>query len=334
MMSGATSELLSRAGVDWEQANRKPEPMAALAKTIQTATGLDNVGVPFCMTVEAETLGSEVALGSPLFPPRIEREAFPDVPTDIPMARGGRLQAVVEAISLLARQGEEVAVVGNVVGPLSLGAMVVTPGRFIRALRRQPEAAERFLATLTDFLTGFALAQVEAGADVVVIAEPTGTGQILGPSDFQRFVLPFLDRMCAALHHRGAKAVVHICGQIRAIALPVAALAADALSVDANAQVDTLHRAGCRLPLMGDVSTFLLHQGPAEEVRQAARRARERGFAIIAPACGLSGATPTAHLAALVSGAREPGASQGTANHSCPQRTTPKGGESRGTQAS
>jgi [methyl-Co(III) methanol-specific corrinoid protein]:coenzyme M methyltransferase len=313
--------------VDWEEANREPEAMAALAQTVQVATGLDNVGAPFCMTVEAEALGSEVALGSPFLPPRIEREAWEELPTHIPAAGGGRLQVVLGAVRILAGQVRDVAVVGNVVGPVSLGAMVVAPGRFIRALRRQPETAERFLGALTDFLTEFALAQVEAGADVIVVAEPTGTGQILGPGDFQRFVLPFLTGMCAAIRRQGAKAVVHICGQIRAIAPQVAALAADALSVDANVQVEALRRAGCRLPLMGNVSTFLLHHGPAEEVRRAAQRACGQGFAIIAPACGLSGATPTAHLSALV-GAVDPG----RADYPRPQGSTPKGGENRGTQ--
>jgi [methyl-Co(III) methanol-specific corrinoid protein]:coenzyme M methyltransferase len=107
-------------------------------------------------------------------------------------------------------------------------------------------------------------------------------------------------------------------------------LAADALSVDATAEVGALRRAGCRLPLMGNVSTFLLHHGPAEEVRRAAQRACEQGFVIIAPACGLSGATPTTHLSALVNGAQQGLRSQDRADH--PRESTPKGGENRGTQ--
>jgi hypothetical protein len=83
---------------------------------------------------------------------------------------------------------------------------------------------------------------------------------------------------------------------------------------------------------MGNVSTFLLHHGPAEEIRRAAQSACEQGFAIIAPACGLSGATPSVHLSALVSGARRPRGSQDRADHPCPQEDTPRGGENRGPQ--
>ena len=143
---------------------------------------------------------------------------------------------------------------------------------------------------------------MEAGADLVVISEPSGTGQILGPADFERFVLPHVNKMCAAIRQRGAKAVVHVCGRIRAIAAALAGLEADALSVDTVAKVSRLREAGCRLPLMGNVSTFLLHQGPVEAVRRAVADVCERGFSIVAPACGISGATPVAHLRALVDG--------------------------------
>ena len=300
MMCAATQELLALTGRTWEAVNREPPAMASFALTIQSAVGLDNVGVPFCMTVEAEALGSEVALGSPLRPPRIQREAYTDLPAEELTARDGRRQTCVEALRILAQEAPDVALVGNVVGPVSTAAMVVESGRFWRALRRQPEAADDLLGRVTDFLTAFAEEQVGAGADVVVISEPSGTGQILGPLDFARFVLPHVNRICLAVRKGGAKAVVHVCGQIRAVAGAVARLQADALSVDAVAHVGSLREAGCQLPLMGNVSTFLLQDGPVEDIRQAVDTVREHGFAIVAPACGVSGATPLGHLRALV----------------------------------
>jgi [methyl-Co(III) methanol-specific corrinoid protein]:coenzyme M methyltransferase len=256
------------------------------------------------MTVEAEAIGSQVALGSPLRPPRVEREAYPDVPTEKLRARDGRQQVTVEALRILAREAADVAVFGNVVGPASAAAMIVEPGRFWRALRRRREAADGMLDQITTFLTAFAEEQVEAGAEVVVISEPSGTGQILSPADFERFVLPYLNRMGDAVRRKGARVIVHICGQLKAIAGPVAGLEADALSVDAVAKVHVLREAGCRLPLMGNVSTFLLQDGPVEAIRRAVRAAREQGFAIVAPACGVSAATPVAHLRAMAEAAR------------------------------
>ncbi len=319
MMCAATQELLALAGLTWEAVNREPQAMASFALTIQGALGLDNVGVPFCMTVEAEALCSEVALGSPLRPPRIEREAHADLPTDELSARDGRQQVCVKALRILAQEAPDVAVVGNVAGPVSVAAMVVEPGRFWRALRRQPEAADDFLERVTDFLTAFAEEQVGAGADVVVVSEPSGTGQILGPVDFGRFVLPHLNRICLAVRKRGAKAVVHICGQLRAIAAPLALLEADALSVDAVADIGSLRQAGCRLPLMGNLSTFLLQDGPVEDIRRAVDTVREQGFVIVAPACGVSGATPLGHLRALVEAARVAGPTS-TSSADVPER--------------
>jgi [methyl-Co(III) methanol-specific corrinoid protein]:coenzyme M methyltransferase len=305
MMAGATMELLQESGYTWEAVNRVPAAMAAFARTIQRTLGVDNVGVPFCMTVEAECLGSTVELGSPLRPPRIEQEACPDLPTGSLPQRQGRMPVVLEAISILADQANGACVTGNVVGPVSLGAMVVEPGRFWRAIRRRPHEVETFLSRVTDFVVTFAEAQVAAGAELVVVAEPSGTGEILGPSAFERFVIPNVNRISRAVQQAGALSAVHICGQVRAVAGQLALLEADALSVDAMVDADLVRTAGCRLPLMGNVSTFVLHKGPREAVERAVVKATEQGFAILAPACGVSGATPTEHLQALVQASRD-----------------------------
>ena len=303
MMCAATQDLVRQSGLAWEAVNREPRAMASFASQLRETVGLDNVGVPFSMTVEAEALGSTIELGSPLQPPRVEREAFPDLPTRPLEWSDGRSRVVVEAVRLVAEECPDVAVVGNVVGPVSVGAMVVEPGRFWRALRRRADEAERFLEEVTGLLISFARQQVRAGADVVVISEPSGTGEILGPVAFERFVQPNLNALCQAVGHEGARSVVHICGQVRSVARLLASLRADALSVDAIVQVGLVREAGCRLPLMGNLSTFLLDKGPVEAIRRAVESIRAQGFRVLAPACGVSGATPLEHLRALVGAA-------------------------------
>ena len=95
---------------------------------------------------------------------------------------------------------------------------------------------------------------------------------------------------------------IYTCGELGVMDQSCVHGNADALSVDTVATVSRLREAGCRLPLMGNVSTFLLHQGPVEAVRRAVADVCEQGFSIVAPACGISGATPVAHLRALVDG--------------------------------
>ena len=86
MMSFAVQEAMTASGSPWPVAHTDPELMARLAVATQRATGFDNVGLPFCMTVEAEALGAQVNLGSPTVQPYITQEALASV-ADIPAWR-------------------------------------------------------------------------------------------------------------------------------------------------------------------------------------------------------------------------------------------------------
>jgi uroporphyrinogen-III decarboxylase len=58
MMNMVTRELMERSGFFWPEAHTNPSLMAALAAEAHTAGCFENYGLPFCMTVEAEALGS------------------------------------------------------------------------------------------------------------------------------------------------------------------------------------------------------------------------------------------------------------------------------------
>ena len=60
MMNAAIVEIMQQTGHILPAAHLDPELMAALAGDVHQATGFENIGVPFCMTVEAEALGSDI----------------------------------------------------------------------------------------------------------------------------------------------------------------------------------------------------------------------------------------------------------------------------------
>lgn len=57
MMNMITSELMDTCGVTWPEAHTDAEMMAKLALANYENGCFENVGVPFCMTVEAEAMG-------------------------------------------------------------------------------------------------------------------------------------------------------------------------------------------------------------------------------------------------------------------------------------
>jgi [methyl-Co(III) methanol-specific corrinoid protein]:coenzyme M methyltransferase len=192
------------------------------------------------MTVEAEALGARVDLGTLTSQPRVRGTLLDAEGAGMlrpPDWQAGRAGTVLEALRAARLQRPDVAVMGNLVGPFSLLGMLADPLMVLRWTRRKPEAVERRLEELTARLIEFGRMQAAAGADVLCIAEPTATGEILGSQLFRRCVLPHLQLIVKSLRDAGAGVIVHICGKVDAIAAELADLPADAVSFDSRADI-------------------------------------------------------------------------------------------------
>jgi len=306
MMTPLCAEIVATAGIQLPACHREAGEMARAALAIHEMSGFENLGVPFCMTVEAEAFGLPVDYGHERRTPHVEGV----VPGELaavgalraPTPRSdARAAAVLEAIERLKNARPDVPVIGNVVGPVSLACMVVELHTFVRGLKRSVEgqAVHGLLDVLTDWLTEFAAEQVRRGADVIAIAEPTGTGEILGPRWFDGLCLPYLNRILDAVHSAGALSLVHICGRTRSIASGLNQLRTPCISIDSVACMRELR---AQLPgkvVMGNVSPFVIERGPRDPIERACARSIQSGARILAPACGITPDTPIAHLRAV-----------------------------------
>ncbi|MCF6289955.1 MAG: MtaA/CmuA family methyltransferase [Desulfobacterales bacterium] len=305
MMAVSASEIMASAGFSGHDAHCNPEKMAAIAERIAGISGFENVGVPFCMTVEAESFGARVDLGD------IEREPavikypcatladFAHLSPAEP-ERHGRLPVLLKALRLLKKNNSILPVMGNLVGPISLATSLVEPTTFFRAMRREARTIHKILTFITDFLIRLGRAQFAAGADLITVADPTATGEILGPRFFKEFSQPYLERLCQGLGREGKPVIVHICGNVRLIAPAISNInPVAAFSFDSLVNVARLKQEMGPRVLMGNVSTSVLEKGPPELVRKLARICLAKGVEILAPACGISPKTPLANIRAL-----------------------------------
>jgi len=313
MMNNAIVEVMDRVGAPWPEAHSSAAAMASLAAAGHEVAHLDNTGVPFCMTVEAEALGARIDLGDKTTEPRVIGYPYATLEeaAGAPWAGfldRGRIPVVLDAISELARRLPDVPVVGNLTGPISLACSLVDPLLVLRAARREPRSLRALLERIADALIAFARAQVEAGACVICLADPSGTGEILGPRAFRELSLPVISRIIAALGAAaGGKApvILHICGRLGAVKEAFRSASAAAVSVDSCESLASLRQSLPNHTLMGNVSTFTLEKGTPEQVAQAALECRRRGADVIAPACGIGPRTPLANVRAMVEGARQ-----------------------------
>ncbi|OUN06330.1 hypothetical protein B5G43_09195 [Flavonifractor sp. An92] len=295
MMNMMTAQLMDLAGVYWPEAHQDPAVMAQLAAAAYENGLFDNVGVPFCMTVEAENMGAGVDLGDRYTEPRVTRYAVESVdqweelhPLD---PHQGRANTVLEALSLLHTRCPGAVLMGNLTGPISVASSLVDAARFYKELRKKPENAHKVLDLVTDGLIAFGLAQIEAGAEFITISDPSGTGEILGPKLFAEFALPCLNRLCEALRPRCSGVIIHICGQLQPIYPQLAQLKCSALSADAVVNLAQLRAAIPGMVVMGNVSTFALAAGNAATIRTLCQNSLKQGADILAPACGLGTTT-------------------------------------------
>lgn len=309
MMNMVTSELMEACGTALPDAHSDAAAMAALAKAVSDFRCFENVGVPFCMTVEAEAMGAKVDMGSRIYEPHVKEcvlESVCELDKLTPMDLSkGRAKVVLDAISLLKKQCPDVPVIGNLTGPVSTAMSLVDPTVFCRELRKKNAQAHAYLDFVTDQLLAFGLAQIEAGADVIAISDPSGTGEILGPRYFGEFAVPSLNRLLDAFREKGVGTIVHICGQMNTVYAQVAEVRSHALSFDA---IVSMTRARENLPgrvLMGNVSTYGLEFGTTEKIRTMTQVCLKTGVDILAPACGLGMKTPLTNIQTMLSTLKE-----------------------------
>lgn len=304
MMNMVTAELMERCSVYLPEAHSDARKMADLAKAVYENGCFENVGVPFCMTVEAEAMGAPVDMGSNVFEPRVTGYVMESVSEygKLPVSdvHTGRTGVVLDAIRYLKEELNGVPVVGNLTGPVSTASSLMEPMVFYRELRKKNADAHAFMQFVTDRLKEFGLAQIRAGADVIAISDPSGTGEILGPKYFKEFAVTYLNQLVDCFRAEGAGTIVHICGQMKPVYGQVAEIHSHVLSFDSMVP---MQEAKANLPdrvLMGNVSTYALEFGDPEKVASLARFSLEHGSSILSPACGLGMKSPLVNIQAML----------------------------------
>jgi [methyl-Co(III) methanol-specific corrinoid protein]:coenzyme M methyltransferase len=304
MMNAAIVDVMEKTGHTLPAAHHSGELMEELAYDVYSNTGFENFGIPFCMTIEAEALGSAVDFGSLKCEPKIDLEPFPsaDKVNFLPngaILKNNRAQAVIAAVFNLSKKNPDIPVIGSLTGPISLAASIVDPMAFFKGLRKNREASHRVLDYVSDQLIDYVRLIVDNGVSVISIADPTATGEILGPKMFEEYAVPYINKITAAVLGMGVPVIVHICGDVKSVKQHIPNLQGKAISVDAMVNLQTLKEEHSALTTMGNLSTYLLEFSDPEKIYRATESLLKHDIDVIAPACGLSTSTPLANITAF-----------------------------------
>lgn len=304
MMNAAIVDVMTKNNHVLPDAHHTADKMTDLAYDVHQYTGFENFGIPFCMTIEAEVLGSEINFGSLECEPKIQKEKFASV-KDVEfvplgsMAKNNRVEAVVQTIYNLSQKHPDVPAIGSLTGPISTAASIVDPMTFIKQLRKEQTDSHKVLNYVTEHLLEYAQLMVDNGATAISIADPTATGEILGPKMFDLYAVEYLNKLVDGIHAMGVPAIIHICGQMEAVKASCAKFHSNALSVDAFVSLKNIKNEYNHITTMGNLSTIMLEQSNTSAIVKRAEALIKDGINIIAPACGLSTSTPLENIVAF-----------------------------------
>lgn len=304
MMNMVTAGLMDAANVYMPDAHTDARKMADLAKAVYEKDCFENYGVPFCMTVEAEEMGAKVNFGSTVYEPHVVEYVIDTVCSwdKLPKldCNNGRAKVVLDAIRILREETEGVPIVGNLTGPISTASSIMEPVIFYKELRKKNADAHAYMEFITDQLIAFGRAQIEAGADVIAISDPSGTGEIMGPKYFQEFAVTYLNKLLDGLQKEKLGTIVHICGQMNPVYKEVNQVHSDILSFDSIVPMREAREHLQERILMGNVSTYALEFADPEKVKALTRNCMKNGSNIISPACGLGMKSPLVNVQAIL----------------------------------
>jgi uroporphyrinogen decarboxylase len=183
----------------------------------------DAVFALFDASVETEALGSRLRLPKDSYP-IIERyvleRASDAARLQLPdPRRAGRMPVALEAVRLLrCAVGDRALVAGCVLGPMTLACQLMGAEPALFAAIDETAAFEQVLDFSVELALCFGTAQLEAGAHLCIVFEPSASPAMVPPAFFRGLLKTRLRRLCEGLKHQGALATwLHIAGPVEPI---------------------------------------------------------------------------------------------------------------------
>jgi MtaA/CmuA family methyltransferase len=223
-----------RAGISYREFASSGRALARAQLSVRERFDLDAITACSDAFRVSADLGGEMAVPE-LSPPHLVRplvsgrEDVKSLGRPDPTSAGGRMADRVLAVSEMVRaSGGEFVVLGWVDMPFAECCSVAGVSQFMMMLVDDPATAHELLDHLTGIVIDFALAQLEAGADMI----GAGAASLVSDPMYREFALPYQQRVCDAIHSAGGLVKLHICGNTSALVESMVESGADLFNVD------------------------------------------------------------------------------------------------------
>lgn len=306
------------AGVTMEQFRSDPHHIARSFLEAVERYGYDGI------VVDVDTVTLAAAAGVPVSRPRdeparvagsrihaLDAVAELELP-DLSASPG--VQVWVEAVRLLVTHlGGEVLIRGNCDQcPFTLASMIRGMNGWMEDLvdPSKEEGVVQLLAFSTEITLQFLSLMAASGADMLSNGDSMAGPELVSPSLYRRFALPWEQRIVQRAHSLGRPYVLHICGRTLPILKDMLLSGADGLELDQRTDADKarelMHR---QTVFIGNVDpSGVLARGTVREVEDATRALLKTFDGtprfVLNAGCAIPADTPADNLRAMIRVAR------------------------------
>lgn len=204
------AELIQKSALDlFTDGQAQSDCIVALARKYPSLVAMTAMD----LSVEAEAFGGEIKLSNSEAPTVIG-SLVSDMSTvealRIPEIGAGRTYQYLRAATLSVGQVTDRPLLGGMIGPFSLACRLMDMSQVMLNLRRDPDVVHALLEKCTTFLTAYALAFKETGANGLIVAEPAAG--LISPAFCHTFSSEYIKRIVGAVQDDHFLVVLHNCG--------------------------------------------------------------------------------------------------------------------------
>lgn len=303
-------DAMKLTGTSWPTAHKDPEQMATLGASLHELAGLEDAKIPFCLAVEAESMGCTVDLGSGGRTPEVVKSPFDD-PREIEIPdnfeTSGRIPVICEAVEILHEKYDNLPVCVGITGPFTVAGHMIGVEKILKMINLDYYGVEAAVDVATEAVIAYIKELNEVKPDVICVADPTSSGDLLSPLDFQQISRPPLEDIQEEMKSQN---VLHICGHTGNMLKDMLSSGYNGISieeaVDMRYAQEVKASLGDKCQVCGNISTSkTLFRGTPEEVRTEVLEALEKGVDVVAPSCGIAASSPLVNIQAMVNARNE-----------------------------
>ena len=265
---------------------------------------------------ESEAMGSVLKITKGYIP-SIAKPVVGDYDFDLPKLKlfdpykNRRLSTILEGQRRLKRRfGGEVPVMGFVQAPFRHACMLRGSEYVMRDMYKQKEKLQELCEMALFSLIVYAIAVITAGADIIMLSDPTSSADLISKRQWETWGLPLTQKLVKVIKPHGVKTILHVCGDTTDRLESLAATGVDCLSLDEAVDFEKARAVlGPNYCLMGNVSINLLLFGAEEEVQEATKeviaKAGRNGHLLLSGGCEIPENCKPENMTAMVKAARK-----------------------------